>query len=99
MSARTWAIVPTRLASTSVDTLAVVSADGRRHRLRFVLPGAGGGRTLLTAGVPASGRAVIDLAEVSTRSDLAVLVSADGPVVIERESVQPGFTRSHAVPG
>jgi hypothetical protein len=36
---------------------------------------------------------------VTSLPDLALLVIVDGPVVVERESHRPGFTRSHAVPG
>jgi len=36
---------------------------------------------------------------VTRRPNLALLVLADGPVVVGRESVRPGLTRSHAVPG
>ena len=53
----------------------------------------------MTVPVPGSGRAVIDLAKVTPRPDLALLLRADGPVVVERESARPGLTRSHAVPG
>jgi hypothetical protein len=42
---------------------------------------------------------VIDLGKVTDQVDAALLVEADGPVVVERESARPGFTRSHAVPG
>jgi hypothetical protein len=98
-SARTWAVAPARLSATSVDALAVVSADGRPHHLRVVLPERAGSKTLLAADVPASGRGVIDMARVTSLPDLALVLLVDGPVVVERESHRPGFTRSHAVPG
>jgi hypothetical protein len=97
--ARLWAVAPSRLGAGSTDVLAVVSADGRRHRVRLLLAGPDGGRVLLSTPVPGSGRAVIDLAKVSPGADRALLLTADGPVMVERESTRPGLTRSHAVPG
>ena len=77
-----------------------MSTDGRRHRVRVVLPaGRGGDAGARSADVPATGRAVIDMPKVTRRPNLALLVLADGPVVVERESDRPGLTRSHAVPG
>jgi hypothetical protein len=97
--ARTWAVTPARLAATSVDALGVMSADGRPHHLRVVVPERAGSRTLLAVDVPATGRAAIDMARVTSQPDLALLLMVDGPVVVERESYAPGFTRSHAIPG
>ena len=79
--------------------LAVVSADGRSHRVQLTAPAADGARRLLTATVPGTGRVVIDVAKAAAGTDLALLLRADGPVVVERESAGPGLTRSHAVPG
>jgi hypothetical protein len=67
--------------------------------VRLLLAGPDGGRVLLSTPVPGSGRAVIDLAKVSPGADRALLLTADGPVMVERESTRPGLTRSHAVPG
>jgi hypothetical protein len=97
--ARTWAVAPSRLAARSGDALAVVSADGRPHRVRVIVQEADGPRELVAAPVPGTGRAVIDLAKVTRRPNLALLLVADGPVVVERESSAPGLTRSHAVAG
>jgi hypothetical protein len=97
--ARTWAVSPSHLGQGSGDVLAVVATDGRRHRVRVVVPTEHGPTVRSTASVPAVGRAVLDLAKVTANPDRAVLVVADGPVVVERESQRPGFTRSHAVPG
>jgi hypothetical protein len=96
--ARLWAVAPSRLGAGSADVLAVVSADGRRHRVRLVLAGADS-RVLFSVPVPGSGRALIDLGQLSPSPNRALLVRADGPVMVERESLRPGLTRSHAVPG
>jgi hypothetical protein len=97
--ARVWAVVPSRLGTQSTDSLALVATDGRRHRARVVVRGPDGDQVLATAAVPAVGRVVIEMPKVTRRPNLALLVLADGPVVVARESVRPGLTRSHAVPG
>jgi hypothetical protein len=97
--ARTWAVAPSHLAQGSGDVVAVVATDARRHRVRVLVPTAQGPTVRVSASVPAVGRAVIDLAKVTANPDRALLVVADGPVVVERESQRPGLTRSHAVPG
>ena len=99
VGARTWAVSPARLDAGSSDVLAVVATDGRTHRVRVVRPDADGGRVLSSARVPATGRALIDLTKDTARTNRALVVLADGPVVVERESQRVGFTRSHAVPG
>ncbi len=95
--ARRWAIVPARLTATSLDALALVSADGRRHRVQIVRQVRGRARVLARAVVPAVGRTTIDLARLVGSPDVAVEVRAHGPVAVERVSSRPGFTRSHAV--
>jgi hypothetical protein len=97
--ARVWAVVPARLSVGSTDVLGVMSADGRRHRVRVFRVDATGDTEVLVVGVPGTGRTVIDLARLTRRSGRAFLLRADGPVLVERESTRPGFTRSHAVPG
>ncbi|MGZ6885143.1 MAG: DUF5719 family protein [Acidimicrobiia bacterium] len=97
--AREWAVVPTRLDTKSTDVVAVVSADGRRHRVTLRRAGAPGRTRFGSVAVPAAGRAMIDLAELVPGTDIALLLKADGPVVVERESTRPGLTRSHAIPG
>lgn len=97
--ARTWAVVPSRLAPASNDALALVSTDGRSHRVRIVLPGSDGVQVLRSTTVPATGRVVVQMPDVTRRPNLALLVLADGPVVVDRESTRPGLTRSPAVPG
>ena len=97
--ARVWAVTPSRLAATSGDWFGVVSADGRSHHVRVLLPQRGATQRLLATDVPASGRVLIDMARVTNQPDASLLVVADGPVVVERESYRPGFTRSHAIPG
>jgi hypothetical protein len=97
--ATTWAIVPTRLDAGSSDVVAVVSADGRRHDLDVFGVDASGRRSLATTQAPGTGRAVVDLARLGVPADRALLLVADGPVMVERESTAPGVTRSHAVPG
>jgi hypothetical protein len=97
--ARVWAVAPSRLGADSTDALVVMATDARPHRLRVVLPRASGDRTLLSARVPGTGRVVVDMAKVTADPNVALLVLADGPVVVERQSQRVGFTRSHAVPG
>lgn len=97
--ARDWAVVPVRLSAASTDSLAVMSADGRRHRLRVLRVDRSGFTRVRAVTVPGSGRVVVDLAALTPRTLRAFLVRADGPVLVERESTGPGITRSHAVPG
>lgn len=97
--ARVWAVVPRRFDAKSTDAVAVVSTDGRPHRVRVRAFNPGGAAVVVSRPVPATGRVVVDLAALAARGDAAVLVTADGPVAVARESTRPGLTRSHAVPG
>lgn len=96
--AREWAAVPRRFDAKSTDVLAVVSTDGRAHRVRVRAFTAGGRAVVVSRPVPARGRVLVDLAGIAATGDEAVLVTADGPVVVARESTRPGLTRSHTVP-
>lgn len=96
--AREWAAVPRRFDAKSTDVLAIVSTDGRAHRARVRAFTAAGRTVVVRRPVPARGRVVVDLAGLAATGDEAVLVTADGPVAVTRESTRPGLTRSHAVP-
>ncbi len=98
-SARTWAVAPARLDARSTDVVAVMSGDGRAHRVTIVGRDASSPRRFGRVRVPATGRAVIDVAKVVPGADAAFLLVADGPVVVARDSTRPGFTRSHAIAG
>lgn len=97
--ARTWAVAPARLDARSTDSVAVMSADGRAHRVSIVRADVPTRRRFGQVRVPATGRAVIDVAKIVPGPDIAFLLVADGPVVVARDSVRPGFTRSHAIAG
>ncbi len=97
--AQRWAVVPARLAAGSTDTLAIVSMDGRAHRLQLVRTDGKRPRVVARVKVPASGRQLVDLAKLVPSVNVALTVQADGAVVVERESTRPGVTRSHAIPG
>ena len=96
--ARRWVVVPARLDANSVDELAVVATDGRRHRIEIVRVDQRRERVVARATVPPVGRVTVDLTKLVGSSTVAVEVRADGPVIVERVSARPGITRSHAVP-
>ena len=98
VGASRWVVVPARLEAGSSDAVAVVSTDGKSHRIRLVQRRKGQDRVVARATVPATGRTVWDLAALVTDPNVALEVRADGPVAVERESSRPGLTRSHAVP-
>lgn len=95
---REWVVVPARVGEASIDTLAVVSTDGRPHRVTLVRRDRTGERVLERVRTPASGRALIHLDQIIDDPAVAVFVRSDGPVVVERESTRPGITRSAAIP-
>ncbi len=100
--AREWAVVPSRLASGSDDTISVVSTDGHAHRVQISRATDAGRRVIARVKVPATGRVSVNLSGAALGAlgvNVALLVHADGPVVVERESTRPGLTRSHAVRG
>ncbi len=94
---RRWVIVPARLDVNSVDELAVVGTDGRRHRVQIVRVEQNRERVVARTEVPTTGRVVIDLAKLGGSPAAALELRTDGPVVVERVSSRPGMTRSHAV--
>ena len=73
--------------------------DGRAHRAEVVRTDGVRTRVIARVKVPASGRQLVDLAQLVPGVNVAVTVRADGAVAVERESTRPGLTRSHAVPG
>ena len=97
--AEEWAVAPNRLAPGSDDTISVVSTDGRAHRIQISRATDAGRRVVARAQVPAIGRVTVKLDSAALGVNVALLVRADGPVVVERESARPGLTRSHAVRG
>jgi hypothetical protein len=94
-----WSVVPARLGPRSRDTLALLAADGRAHRVRIVGFADARRRVLDTVRVPAVGRTVVDVAALEVDPDATLRLVSDGPVFLERESQRPGFTRSHGVRG
>jgi hypothetical protein len=96
---RRWAVVPARLDAGATDAIAIVSMDGRAHRVQLIRTDGVRPRVVARATVPAVGRRVLDLARLVPDLDVAVTVRADGDVAVERESTSPGLTRSHAIRG
>ncbi|MEP6623211.1 MAG: DUF5719 family protein [Acidimicrobiia bacterium] len=99
VGARRWAVVPARLDAGSTDSLAIVSMDGRPHRVQVVRSDGPRPRVVARINVPATGRQLVDLAKLVSGVNVAVTVRANGPVAVERESTRPGLTRSRAIPG
>ena len=99
IGAKQWAVIPARGGAGSTDTIAVVSTDGRAHRVQLTRSNGGTRRVVARRTVPASGRVVFDLGRSTAKEDLALLLRSDGPVVVERESTGPGLTRSPAIRG
>ncbi|MBK5288964.1 MAG: hypothetical protein JJE46_10895 [Acidimicrobiia bacterium] len=99
VGAREWALLPSRLTATSADLAAVMSTDGRARRVEFLTVDRRGQHVVLKKRVARGARLVVDIAATVPDIDRMVLVRADGPIVVERESARPGITRSHAVRG
>ncbi len=100
--AKEWAVVPSRLAPGSDDTISMVSTDGRPHRVQISRATDAGRRVIARVKVPATGRVTVTLSRDALGAlgvNVALLVRADGPVAVVRESTRPGLTRSHAVRG
>ena len=86
-----WAVVPARLVAGATDVIAIVSMDGRAHRVRLVRTDGVRPRVVARATVAATGRRVLDLASLVPGLNVAVTVRADGDVAVERESTRPGL--------
>ena len=93
-----WAVVPARVGATSADVLAVVSTDGRAHRVTIERTDGKGRRVMARVRVPPTGRALLHLDQEVDDPALALVLRSDGPVAVERESARPGITRSAAIP-
>lgn len=96
--AREWAVLSRPRVAGSSDMISVVAVDRRPHRIAIMRADASGRTVISRMQVPARGRVTTDLVRLVRDVDAALLIRSDGLIVVERESVRPGITRSHAVP-
>lgn len=92
-----WVVVPSHVEAGSVDGLAIVATDRRTHRVQVIRTDGPRSRVVARTVVPKTGRVVVDLSKLLSSPNVALTVRAEGPVAVERESTNPGFSRSHAV--
>ncbi len=99
VGAREWAVTPSRVTGASADLVAVMSADGRAHSVQLLTVDRNGRKVVVRRRVGRNTRVVVDIAKAVADPDRVLIVRADGPIVVERESSGPGLTRSHAIRG